>query len=90
MLFMRQAAEPQAHVESGSVRTFLYLEDKELSKSSCRVGALGFYDSLFHALRWWNAAGAVPHTSLRQPHNLTPETVATFSLTRQRGKVIVK
>ena len=61
---MGQAAEPQARVESGSVRTFLYLEDKELSKSSCRVGALAFYDSLFHALGWWSAAGAVFLTPL--------------------------
>ena len=60
---MRQAAEPQAHVESGSVRTFLYQEVKELSKS-CSVGTLAFFDNLFHALRWWSAAGAVFVTPL--------------------------
>ena len=46
MLFMRQAAEPQAHVESGSVRTFLYQEVKELSKS-CSVGTLAILRWLF-------------------------------------------
>ena len=60
---MQQAAEPQAHAEFGSVRTFLYQEVKELSKS-CSVGALAFFDSLFQALRWWSAAGTVFLTPL--------------------------